>query len=124
MIELYSPRNEIELALLKGILDSAGITYFVRNDRFGSMEIGPVIPLLNAKCILVHAEDFGRAKSLLKELLHRSAVNGRKPTYSTRDKLRMIVEALLFGWVVPGRSRRKKKGLVVVRPNGRDNGSP
>jgi hypothetical protein len=53
MINLYSPNNEMELAMIKSILDAEDINYFVRNDNFGSMEVGPQIPLLNKKMILL-----------------------------------------------------------------------
>src|SRR3990172_9737921 len=52
-VPLYSPQNESESTLLKSILDSAGIIYFVKNDNFGSLEVGPRIGLFNAKMIEV-----------------------------------------------------------------------
>lgn len=109
MIELYSPRNEVELAFLKGILDGEGISYFVRNDNFGSMKVGPVIDLFNAKCILVEESDFDRAKELLGDFLDRTSVDTQGSTYSLFDKIRLVLETLLFGWIMPGRSGRKNK---------------
>ncbi|NOX98018.1 MAG: DUF2007 domain-containing protein [Nitrospirae bacterium] len=34
MINLYSPKNEVELAIIKSILEGANIPYFVHNDHF------------------------------------------------------------------------------------------
>ena len=53
MKKLYSPNNDSELALIKSILDGEGIQYFVHNDHFGTLKVGPRIELLNAKTIMV-----------------------------------------------------------------------
>jgi len=106
MIELYSPKNEIEVALLKGVFDSEGIVYFVRNDNFGSLEVGPAIQSFNAKSILVDEKDFDRAKELLTDFLAHVSVEARDAGYSLFDKVRLAVEAVLFGWIMPGRSRK------------------
>ena len=64
-VHLYSPQNESELTLLKSILDSEGITYFVRNDNFGSLEVGPRIGLFNAKMIEVQDDQLEEAKEMI-----------------------------------------------------------
>lgn len=110
MIELYSPSNETELALLKGILDGEGIHYFVRNDHFGSMQVGPRIELFNAKTILVEPEDHDRAKELISDFLNSAEeVDAEdQPRYTLFDKIRMVLEVILFAWIMPGRRRRRK----------------
>lgn len=45
MKKLYSPNNDSELALIKSILDGEGIPYFVHNDHFGTLKVGPKIEL-------------------------------------------------------------------------------
>lgn len=109
MIKLYSPQNEVELAFLKGTFDTEGISYFVRNDNFGSMMVGPTIQMFNAKCILVDERDFDRAKELLNDFLEQTSVDIRGSSYSVFDKIRLVIETVLFGWIMPGRSRRQKK---------------
>jgi len=42
-VEIHSPDSEVEALLLKSIFDAAGIEYFVKNDTFGSLAIGPQI---------------------------------------------------------------------------------
>lgn len=108
MKELYSPRNEVELALIKSILDAEFINYFVRNDYFGSMRIGPEIELLNKKLVLVQDDRYGRAKELLEGYLmeKKEPLVGEDPGYSLFDKVRMVFEYLLFGWFIPGRKRK------------------
>lgn len=110
MIELYSPSNETELALLKGILDSERIHYFVRNDHFGSMKVGSKIELFNAKTILVDTEHYDRAKELIFDFIATAEEEEAEdqPTHSLWDKVRMAMEVILFMWIMPGRSRRRK----------------
>jgi len=109
MIELYSPRNEPELAIIKSILDGEDIDYFVRNDHFGSMEVGPRIELFNAKAILVKEEHYDRARELLSDFLNITEEEaGPAQKYSLFDKVRMVFEMLLFGWIMPGRRSRRK----------------
>jgi hypothetical protein len=109
MIELYSPRNEVELALIRSILDSERINHFVRNDNFGSMEVGPRIELFNKKMILIQDEQYERAKELLADYLSRTEdkTEVSEVRYSLLDKIRMAIEVLLFGWLMPGRKKRK-----------------
>lgn len=108
MKELYSPKNEVELALIKSILDAECINYFVRNDYFGSMRIGPEIELLNKKLVLVQDDHYERAKELLEGYLmeKKETLVDEEPGYSLFDKVRMVFEYLLFGWFIPGRKRK------------------
>lgn len=110
MLKLHSPRNEAELALLKGILDAEGINYFVRNDNFGSMEIGPRIELFNKKTIFVQEDQHERASELFVDFLRITEDNTElvEERYSASDKIRMAVEFLLFGWIMPGRRKRNQ----------------
>jgi len=72
MKELYSPRNEVELAVLKSLLDSEEIGYFVRNDDFGLTEVLP-LPIFNSnqKTILVDNDQFDEAKEILDDYLSK-----------------------------------------------------
>lgn len=118
MIELYSPHNEPELAVIKTILDAEGIHYFVRNDHFGSMEVGPKIELFNAKTILVAAEHYDRGKELISAFLITPEDKGTedRQRYTLFDKLRMAFEVILFMWIMPGR-RSKKRDKEQTSPD-------
>jgi hypothetical protein len=109
LVRLYAPDNEIELALLKGILEDAGINYYVRNDIFGSMEVGPQIELYNKKMIMVSDSQLKRAVELIKDFKAQPDETRRAPQekYSFFDKIRMALEIALFGWLMPGRKKRK-----------------
>jgi hypothetical protein len=104
MIKLYSPENEPDLALIKSLFELEHITYYVLNDHFGTLKVGPKIDLFNAKTIYVSEEDLNFAKDILLDFLENSK-NGNersRPQYSIPDKLRMVIETLLFSWFIPG----------------------
>ena len=111
MINIYSPKDEFELAVIRGLLDSEEIQYFVFNDHFGSMRVGPQIDLFNKRSIMVAPEDVERAKAIIADVVKCSLeeeIQTAPATYSFGEKLRMIAEFLMFGWFVPGRKRPKE----------------
>ena len=69
MIKLYIPKDESELAVIKSILDSAEIPYYVRNEFFGSLYIGVAIGSFNSKPIFVPEDLYNDAKELLSEIV-------------------------------------------------------
>lgn len=108
MIKIYSPTDELELAMIRGVLDSEGIDYFIHNDNFGSMRVGPQIDLLNKKTIMVSPEDAERAKTIISELFGREQPEETiEEKYTASQKLRMILETIVFGWFIPGRRRQR-----------------
>lgn len=62
MVDLYSPRTEGESALLKSVMDYSGIPYYVRNDFFASLRVGPHIDLLNVKTFRIRPGVCGKAQ--------------------------------------------------------------
>ena len=69
MKKLYIPKDESELAIIKSILDSAEIPYYVRNEYFGSLYIGVAMGSLNSKPIFVHEDFYDDAKTLLSKIV-------------------------------------------------------
>lgn len=108
MKKLYCPQNEAELAVIRSILDGENIHYFVHNDHFGTMRTGPPIYLFNAKTIMVSEVCFKKAYEILSDYLNNTQPREVKSEHSLRDKLRMVAEALLFGWFIPGKKWRKR----------------
>ena len=108
MIKIYSPNDEVELSMIRGLLDSEGIRYFVHNDHFGSMEVGPQIELFNKKALMVASVDVDRAKGIITDFLGNQIPEAYEDTshYSLGQKLRMIFEAVFFWWYIPGKKRR------------------
>jgi hypothetical protein len=109
MIKLYSPRDAIELALIESILKGEDIPYFIHNDHFGSLEVGPQIDIFNKKTIMVNEKYEEKAREVLHDFLETTKENtAPMPSYSITDKMRMVLEVLFFSWFVPGRSWKKK----------------
>ena len=75
------------------------------------MKVGPQIELFNAKTIMVDENHFDRAKDLLDDFLKNIAPtpDTTKPRYTVFDKIRMIIEVVLFSWIMPGKKRSLKK---------------
>ena len=111
MKKLYSPNNDSELVLIKSILDGEGIQYFVHNDHFGTLKVGPRIELFNAKTIMVAETHFEKAKEIIDDFLKniQEPAEKTKSKYSIRDKIRMVIEAILFTWFVPPGNRWNKR---------------
>jgi len=110
MKKLLVPENEVELSFVRGLLESNGIRFFVHNDHFGSMKVGPQIELFNRKAVMVDERDEAKALELLETFL--TPVEGdeeeTEQEYTLWQKIRMVLEAVLFFWYVPGGRRRKK----------------
>ncbi|MEW6068166.1 MAG: DUF2007 domain-containing protein [Nitrospirota bacterium] len=111
MIKLYSPNNPAELALIQSILEEERIQYFIHNDNFGSMEVGPSIDIFNMKTIMIDKKDEERARELLQDFFKTTKEDTEtvQQSYSLFDKIRMAIEALIFMWFVPGRHKIKSK---------------
>jgi Putative prokaryotic signal transducing protein len=111
MVNLYSPISEVELAMLKSVLEADGIEYFVKNETFGSLKTGIQIPLVNGRIIMCPTDQYERASELIRDYLGRTAPkeDDEGQGYSLLDKIRMVLEILLFGWVMPGRKSKKKE---------------
>ena len=115
MRKLYSPENDAELALIKSVLDGEGVRYFVHNDHFGSLKVGPKIELFNAKTIMVPDDEYERTHEIIEDFISNQEIKSEDETIgiSLKDKIRMIVEAILFTWFIPGkRWRRKPKEFI------------
>jgi len=114
MIKLYSPENEVQLAILKSLFEAEGILIFVHNDNFGSMRTGMQIELLNQKTIMVNEQDYESAQAVIQNYLGNITETEQEQetttaSYSFLDKVRMVIEGLIFGWVMPGRRWREEK---------------
>lgn len=73
MKRLISVGSEVELAIIRSILDAEGIFYVVENEHFGSLFSGPLSYRYNEKTILVAPEDEERARELLRVMRLRPA---------------------------------------------------
>ncbi len=110
MVKLYSPDYESELVLIKSLFEAELIHYYVLNDHFGTLRVGPKIDLFNAKVIYVAEAHYERAQEIISDFLAPSAAENEpfKSRYSLPDKIRMVFEAILFGWFVPGNRWKRR----------------
>lgn len=69
MKKIYTPNDEVELAVIRSMLDSADIPYKVVNQYFGSLYIGPAMGSLNSKPVMVPEEYFEEARDVLSNYL-------------------------------------------------------
>ena len=98
---LYSPDGEGELAIIKSVLQEAGIRFFVRGERIGTWMIGPPILHFNQKRIFVYPDDYVFARELIEDFQLKTGTR-RRHSYGILHRLRMVVEFLLVLWFVPG----------------------
>ncbi len=111
MKKLYVPESESELAVIRSLLDAEKVDYFIHNDHFGSLEIGPRIDLYNVKTIMVADDQYAWAVKVLSSFVETRRSSGRvyRPNFSAIDKIRMILEVFFFAWIMPGRRMRKRE---------------
>lgn len=115
MQKIFTPENEIELVMVKGLLEAAQIPFYVQNDHFGGLYIGPQIQHFNQRAIMVAPEYAARSKEIIAEFLASQTQaepesTAQKERTSGLEKLRLFAEAVLFCWIVP-RKRRKKAAV-------------
>jgi len=103
MVPLYSPQTESEAAVISSLLEAHKIPFFIRGGGFGKLVPGPQIDSLNTQTFMVSEADLAVARELLADFLLPSEPSRPTKKPSSKDKLRVILEAVLFGWFVPGR---------------------
>ena len=105
LVRVASPETETEIVLISARLEAAGIPHFVHNAGIGGLYPGLQIGAYNTRSIMVPLSAAEEASRLIAEL-----ELGAPPPAVTQggwQKLRVIVEALLLGWFIPG-SRRAR----------------
>lgn len=105
MITICHPIDDLEVLILKMALDAEAIPHLVVGEYFGSLFPGMQIRAYNERSIRVphcHADKalavVGRVRASYAPTAERLAV---------RSKLRMLFEAMLFGWVMPGGTKKR-----------------
>jgi len=107
---LCCPRTSSELAVVESLLRAENVQFFVHNEHFGGLRVGPSIPLVNERSVLVRDEDYGKCLDLISVPSAAAAAPDASRSVSLFASLRMALEVLLFGWVVPGPRRRRHAG--------------
>ncbi len=108
MKTLCSLLSASELAVVESLLRAEAIPFFVHNEHFGALQVGPSIPMVNERTVLVADEDFERAVDAIRpppDTVPEPPTTRHLPFAA---KVRMVLEALLFVWLVPGSRRRRR----------------
>jgi hypothetical protein len=79
MREVFTAENEVDLAIVRGLLEEADIHYFVRNAHFGSLHVGLMVPLLNEKAVMVAPQDEARARAIIAAFFADRSSAGDEP---------------------------------------------
>lgn len=93
----------MELLFIRMALEAEGIPSLIVGDGFGSLYPGVQLPIFNERPIRVNESDVTRALEVVDEV--RKDFDPVSSDLSGRSKLRIIIEAILFGWFIPGGTR-------------------
>ena len=109
------PYDELELAFLVCILNREEIPYLIIGQHFGSLLPGIQIPAYNERTIQVPRVFAERAIDAIEEFRKMDVRN--ELSFTLTSKLRMLVEAILFGWFLPvGNKKPSDKSLKSGTP--------
>jgi hypothetical protein len=106
-VSVFSPQSEPELAVVRSLLEAHDIPVFVHNRHFGSLLPGLQINAYNTQSVMVPEEHVADALELLSGF-KRADSGPPSPPLPWFDRARVVIEGLLFGWLVPGRRDRKR----------------
>ncbi|MCP5144757.1 MAG: hypothetical protein H6978_08025 [Gammaproteobacteria bacterium] len=106
MITVCHPRDEVEQMLLVAELEFAGIPCFINAEHFGSLYPGMQIPWYNEKSIRVPPSCYEEATDIVNEF--RKGYTPQSVGLDATSKFRMLAEAVLFGWVMPYGTKKKR----------------
>jgi hypothetical protein len=114
LVELCSPQSEPDLLLLKSILGDAGIDFFVENDSFGSLTLGPSVTCYNRKKVLVPEDQWEDAATLLRSLEEGPQLPP-PPQPRPLDRLVATFQALFSSMISAGPRRDSRPELQLIK---------
>lgn len=109
LVRVLSPQSESEIAVVTSLLEAHDIPVFIHGRHLGSLLPGLQIGNYNTQSIMVPEERAADALELLAEF-RRDDSSAATPPLRWRDRLRVVLEGILFGWLVPGRRDDRKSG--------------
>jgi hypothetical protein len=112
MALIYIPDGAWELALVICLLDAYSIPWFVHNHYFGGLYPGCQFDLYNMRRVYVPSERASYARQLIEDFF--PGLGTAQIEMSGPDKLRLVVEAFLGGWFVPGNKWPDNTGIGVT----------
>jgi hypothetical protein len=106
LVRVFSPQSESEVLVATALLEAHEIPAFVHGRGIGSVWPGLQINGYNTQSIMVPEECVAEAAELLAQLQPTATGPGRT-VMPLRDKIRVVLEGVLFGWFVPGSRGRR-----------------
>lgn len=100
-IPVATPQTESEMAVMVSMLDAFEIPNFVHNLGFGGLYPGLQIRLYNTRRIMVPLDQAAHALELLSVFEQHIIEAEIDNKLKLKDKLRVVVETVLFGWSFP-----------------------
>jgi hypothetical protein len=114
MITICHPVDDMELLFIRLELEAADIPHFVVGQYFGSMYPGMQIPWYNERSVRVPATCLNEALEVIQHV--RSYYSPTFGNLVIKSKLRIFLEALLFGWIIPAGSKKPSNPSLKRAP--------
>jgi hypothetical protein len=107
LVSVLAPQSESEIVVVTSLLEAHDIPVFIHGRHLGSLLPGLQIGNYNTQRIMVPEERVADAQELLAEF-RKLDVSATSPPLPWLDRLRVVIEGMLFGWLVPGVRNDKK----------------
>jgi hypothetical protein len=106
----------MELLFIRMALEADGIPFLVVGDGFGSLYPGVQLPIFNERPVRVYEQDWERAVDVVNEV--RIDFDPVSSDLAASSKLRIVLEAVMFAWFVPGGKRRRPSNKSITTDAG------
>ena len=104
MVPVYTPINESEAAVISAMLEAYEVPFYIRGGGFSKLYPGMQIKDYNTQTFMVPAGHYDFSRELLSEFINPSKdEHAVLPKWSFFRTLRILFEAMCYGWVVSGR---------------------
>lgn len=104
MITLCHPVDDLELVFLQAALNASEIPHFVVGYHFGSLYPGMQVLAYNERTIQVPDDYLEDALEVIEAV--RSSYRPTSVNLTVKSKLRIFLEGLLLGWVIPAGTKK------------------
>jgi hypothetical protein len=102
-VPVATPQTESEMAVMLSMLKAFEVPHFVHNLGFGGLYPGVQIRLYNVRRIMVAVDHAEHAIELLSVFEQHKTESETDNKLQLSDKLRVILETIIFGWSFPTR---------------------
>jgi hypothetical protein len=104
MITICHPVDDLELQFIQLELEAADIPHFVVGQYFGGLYPGMQMPWYNERSVQVPDICLDDALEVVQHV--RSYYSPTFENLALKSKFRILLEMLLFGWMMPAGSRK------------------